>query len=73
MVSAAAHPPPRGDPPRAAPMEPTAGVTFRCYAGRVHGDESEVVRKIRAGRLDGGARSADTLAARDPRRRPGNP
>ncbi len=39
-----------------------AGVSFRWYPGGVQGDESEVVRKIRSGRLDGGALSATGLA-----------
>lgn len=33
-------------------------VSFRWYAGGVQGDEAEVVRKIRSGRLDGGAMTA---------------
>ena len=41
---------------------PGVGVTFRWYTGGVQGDESEVVRKIRTGRLDGGALSATGLA-----------
>ncbi len=41
----------------------TAGqLAFRWYAGGVQGDESDVVRKIRSGRLDGGALSATGLA-----------
>lgn len=39
-----------------------ATLAFRWYAGGVQGDESEVVRKIRSGRLDGGALSATGLA-----------
>jgi len=39
-----------------------AQLSFRWYVGGVQGDESEVVRKIRSGRLDGGALSATGLA-----------
>lgn len=40
----------------------TAGaLSFRWYAGGVQGDESEVVRKIRSRRLDGGALTATGL------------
>ena len=39
-----------------------AGVAFRWYGGGIQGDESEVVRKIRSGRLDGAALSATGLA-----------
>src|SRR5687767_4909783 len=39
-----------------------ARLTFRWYAGGVQGDESEVVRKIRSGRLDGCALTATGLA-----------
>ena len=39
-----------------------ARLSFRWYGGGVQGDESEVVRKIRSGRLDGGALSATGLA-----------
>jgi TRAP-type C4-dicarboxylate transport system substrate-binding protein len=37
-------------------------LSFRWYVGGVQGDESEVVRKIRSGRLDGGALTATGLA-----------
>ncbi|MBL8679867.1 MAG: TRAP transporter substrate-binding protein DctP [Myxococcales bacterium] len=36
-------------------------LAFRWYLGGVQGDEAEVVRKIRTGRLDGGALSATGL------------
>lgn len=36
-------------------------LTFRWYSGGVQGDESEVVRKIRSRRLDGGALTATGL------------
>lgn len=39
-----------------------AQLAFRWYAGGVQGDESEVIRKIRSGRLDGGAITATGLA-----------
>ena len=39
-----------------------ARLSFRWYAGGVQGDESEVVRKIRSGRLDGAALSGTGLA-----------
>ena len=38
-----------------------ARLTLRWYMGGVQGDEAEVVRKIRSGRLDGGALSATGL------------
>ncbi|MEI8259514.1 MAG: TRAP transporter substrate-binding protein DctP, partial [Deltaproteobacteria bacterium] len=37
-------------------------LSFRLYPNGVQGDESEIVRKIRAGRLDAGAMSAVGLA-----------
>jgi TRAP-type transport system periplasmic protein len=36
-------------------------VSFRWYAGGVQGDEAEVVRKVRSGRLDGAALTATGL------------
>lgn len=38
------------------------GLSLRIYPGGVQGDESEVIRKIRAGRLDGGAVTAVGLS-----------
>lgn len=38
------------------------GLSLRFYFGGVQGDESEVIRKIRTGRLDGGAVTAVGLA-----------
>lgn len=37
-------------------------VSLRLYAGGVQGDEAEVIRKIRSGRLDGGSVTATGLA-----------